>query len=487
MNKQIEIIKNNYKTICLVLLVGLIFLEKVLYFVKLDIGFQFSPSEIFVTIGFIITVINFFKNKMQFNLTKIQKAFILLFIVWIVYALIRLPFAYDSMQAVKEVFKIIFNFAILVFITALITDEKSLIISTKVIRFSLIVLFIVFVVQLITNFAYPFSHYANPEVLKYLADRKKMPVPTTLFANENDLAAVITMGISFVFSKFIFEKNLRKKTFLLIEFCIISFCIFFINSMLSVTAYILMIIVAIIMTLTIREKSKPFSFKRYIQNPSLVIIITIFSIIVKEIVDFIKPFTEIISSNVNQFLFAMKIIKKPFMERITDSKYLEFIGSSDNVNNTIGTLITNNKGTMYTRLNLIYEGFIMFLNSYLFGAGPAGYAYLMSQNKQALEKTNNIINPHNLWIEILSQYGIIIFLPFVVLCIWLVCKLIKSYKTNQSYVYFGMSLMILMFFVCVMSPSSALGISQFWLLLSIAIASTAASNNFEQKNKVEVS
>jgi len=69
-------------------------------------------------------------------------------------------------------------------------------------------------------------------------------------------------------------------------------------------------------------------------------------------------------------------------------------------------------GSAAIRTNLVLNGVWFSIISYGLGTGAGSFEHMV-EHGHGLYPTGHIINPHNFWIEILAQYGIIIFIGFV--------------------------------------------------------------------------
>ena len=85
-------------------------------------------------------------------------------------------------------------------------------------------------------------------------------------------------------------------------------------------------------------------------------------------------------------------------------------------------------GSASIRLNLAKNGLIFLRDSYGFGAGPASFEKRMATG-DALFPTERIVNPHNFWVEIVSQYGVLVFGAF---CFALAFSALTIWRANSS-------------------------------------------------------
>ncbi|MCL6631854.1 MAG: glycosyltransferase [Alicyclobacillus herbarius] len=84
---------------------------------------------------------------------------------------------------------------------------------------------------------------------------------------------------------------------------------------------------------------------------------------------------------------------------------------AEKIRHTLGTPTFSGAeplGSIGQRLNLIRNGIHFTLLSHGLGFGPGSFEYLMSHDV-GIYPTGGIINPHNFWVEVLSEYGVIVF------------------------------------------------------------------------------
>jgi teichuronic acid biosynthesis protein TuaE len=92
--------------------------------------------------------------------------------------------------------------------------------------------------------------------------------------------------------------------------------------------------------------------------------------------------------------------------------------------------ITERIGSGGVRINLIQNSFSFLANSLGLGVG-AGNAEWYMQNK-AIFDTKGIVNVHNWWVELLTNYGIIIFFLYCCLYMYVTKKSFKISKKTRS-------------------------------------------------------
>ncbi|MEG0663424.1 MAG: hypothetical protein RR472_09100, partial [Anaerovoracaceae bacterium] len=90
------------------------------------------------------------------------------------------------------------------------------------------------------------------------------------------------------------------------------------------------------------------------------------------------------------------------------------------------------KGSAFTRMENYKEGFTdLFTQSGGMGLGPESYNRYMEM-KHGYDLA---MDPHCFWLEIMFQYGIVVFIAFVALLAYLFFRLVKNYRTTHRREY----------------------------------------------------
>lgn len=140
-------------------------------------------------------------------------------------------------------------------------------------------------------------------------------------------------------------------------------------------------------------------------------------------------------------------------------------------------LIINNKfqpqytnlDSINVRINLIYNGFEFFKQHMFLGIGSGNMDYYM-QN-YAIYPTNNITSMHNYWMEILVNYGIVIFIIFCICFLKTIIEIMKKYMYSKTKEESSICIMLLFFLIAFIigSISSSNNMTKEWLWLLAGI------------------
>lgn len=129
------------------------------------------------------------------------------------------------------------------------------------------------------------------------------------------------------------------------------------------------------------------------------------------------------------------------------------------------------------RLNLVRNGLHFVSETYGFGTGAGNIEYWMEHS--ALYPTGGVINIHNWWMEILASFGIIVFLGYVAMFLYLLRALFASATRAEDSLTRDTSALLLAglaaFAIGSISSSSNLIAEWMWLFFAVVINYTSAA------------
>ena len=124
-------------------------------------------------------------------------------------------------------------------------------------------------------------------------------------------------------------------------------------------------------------------------------------------------------------------------------------------------------GSLYRRF-IMYKDLIAVARSSMFlGIGPASLTSYFTR----FASKSRLVNPHCLLLEILSQYGILVFAGFVILLTGMLITAIKCYMEtddkNERSRYFVAAELIIVYIMASFAPSSFIGYAYQWLIIAM--------------------
>lgn len=337
------------------------------------------------------------------------------FIFWMFYILLTLIWTIDT----NNVYKAIYYFGIFVIliylIIKLLNNNDKLLFMEKVIFNTTIIISFLGLIEYFTGMRFEPSRYNLIEYISILEQYNSNAV-TGMFHNENNYSLFLALCLPFILLGLI-KGNIIKFLLSLITISIILFLVFM-NG-----AKIILIMIAIQM---------------------FIFIILINISIIKKI-------------SLLALIFMVSLITA-----IIDGSVIANFSK-------ISIQLESQSGSTFIRLNLLKNiSYILSETNYL-GAGVANFGYYLNPTLNFF----GIVNPHNWWGELASEHGIIIFLLFIILFLWIIRTLYKIYKANiEKLQYISLALLISLigFLIGSMSPSSMFYFWPMWMYLGLALA-----------------
>ena len=108
--------------------------------------------------------------------------------------------------------------------------------------------------------------------------------------------------------------------------------------------------------------------------------------------------------------------------------------------------------------------------SFFIGLGAGQVEKYMEQ----FGNTKDVANLHNWWLEVLVDHGIFIGFGYTILFLWLLREIYKkALKTKDNflkYINYSLVVILIVFVLTSISPSSSVGYAPLWLTLGLALA-----------------
>lgn len=235
-------------------------------------------------------------------------------------------------------------------------------------------------------------------------------IATAFFYNENDLSLFLVMLAPFYLTKIFDRQTLLLKLVSIVLYVALCYVIFVNSSRIAIIATVIQFLIVVLL------KVKP--------------------AFIRGLLTFIPLLILVISFNINKFISLF--------------------------------VIYDGYGSNFVRLNLILNGLYSVYQSFMLGVGPGNF----EKHVSPMFNTNGIVNPHNWWIEILTNYGFIIFCGYLVFFFFMLKKLYEIFKQKNHYSNFALTLFLSQvgFMFASIGPSSLFSFWPMWLMYAIILA-----------------
>ncbi|MFT6716910.1 MAG: teichuronic acid biosynthesis protein TuaE [Saprospiraceae bacterium] len=366
-----------------------------------------------------------------YNSIYTKRAFYLL-LIWVSYAFLSMLWAVDVKLAIVESLYLVKALLLFVVIVSLSKQSDD---GLKTIHWSWIL------GLLITMLLAVFEIYSGQHVKGIFTEFLKNVHPLrpafrsiiSVFSGPNEYCVYLCLSVPFLLYKI-------PKKFILLSFLVVIFTFYVVYKNDARVAVIALIFQGIMFSVLF--------FKQWR----------------KKIVEFIRRFEVkvslvIIFASIFYFAFFLQYVKNP---RTTHDDYSMIASFGNGFQSPAERFLDEDgkeipMGSLGIRKGLIFNGVLFLKDSYFLGVGAGNYKKYIKDQKGEYN-TKYASQPHAWWIEILSQYGLIIFslyFGFVGMLFLFFLKMKKRYEIeNQdcSLVIFGM--VFLVTFLLVSNASS---------------------------------
>lgn len=146
---------------------------------------------------------------------------------------------------------------------------------------------------------------------------------------------------------------------------------------------------------------------------------------------------------------------------------LVFLSQIINFFSPIVSQILDAQGSTYLRLDVYIKGLKALRESYYLGVGPGNFESALIEMFGKVR----IINPHNWWIELLVNSGVVLFSLYLVFFVGMIIKALKIYKENmkENKLILAIAITFIGFIVGSIGPSSTFDKTFIWLFYGMGL------------------
>jgi len=299
--------------------------------------------------------------------------------------------------------------------------------SFEALGFIFIVVIAIGLLEAFGIFRLPNSPYARDLSGLYREDAIAIlkSTPTVFFGNPNDLGTYLSLSMSFLLPLISFENNGRKKRMLVVVLILSLIVLVFTNSRANLLAFFLAYFSFLIIT-----------NKKIFKN--ILIILLVVSLILTIIIIF-----------QDKLPYQLKNITSIFK--------------------ILGNLEKKTDNSINVRL-FIVEQTIGVSKDNVWGLGVGNMRHYLGTMDNS-----RIIDPHNWWMELLSEFGLFMFVFYLIFYVSMIVKLffiVKDKSTNIKLKKYGAGSFIglITLIIASTSPSSIVYFMPHWILIGLSIS-----------------
>jgi teichuronic acid biosynthesis protein TuaE len=389
-----------------------------------DLGpFHIFPYRILIPLIWLLFVFLFIRDRIELDLRSTRvKMFGLFLLIWLIYSLISILWAIDKDSALRNVMFLFLSFSVITFSVVFLKTVDDLYVIFILWLVFLGVTLLLGISETIFGYHLPLSRFYQTQKAFYLF------TPTGVFYNPNNFATFLSLSAPFLLSSFFFSEKLLFRLFSLGSFFVLLYVMVSTGSRSNFLALILVMMYFIVVVFSSLRRRK-----------ELVLLISGFILLL--------------------VVFKEKIIAE-FGSLVTSFQ-------------AIPNQIANPTRSIGIRINLIRNGFSFLVTTWGFGVGAGNFERWMQT--QAEFATKHIINAHNWFLEVLVNYGMIIFVGYLLLYFGMILQIVRVLKTHwhdHKMRVIGVAILggLVGFSFAAMSPSSIIAFRPHWLIFAFGLA-----------------
>ena len=429
---KIEQKNKNYLFITIATIIPIVIIFGNYSFTDIEVaGLTLNLYRVLTPLFFILLLFNSVRKNdgILSRVGNIERKLYCMIIIWLLYGAVSIllfPYA-DFHDGLLELLALTLGFVTVASVCMLGRNNVwyYLIIGIKI---AVIVVCMIGMYEIITANHLSTSRFSDPEFIRLnkelFGDEAKLlkwHLATSIFYNENDCSAMIAIFSAFFIVQLVDRKTLWIRAIDLVGLCLIFSILFFNDAFICFVAFIIGVAVSLIFG-------------------------------VKGIANRIIPVICLIATRILVFVLG------------------KALGINSGLAGTLLAQIDNNAsgmGSMYYRINTyrvtLHE---TFFTSKGMGFGAGSFSKYFNQ---FVDSHMIMSNPHCFWFEILSEYGVIVFLLFICLLVMIMVKLIMKYHQTKDSKYILIIASGLSLIIASVAPSSFLKYGYYWILIGMAV------------------
>lgn len=394
------------------------FIGSAFFTINLDLFSLFPHRILLIILWGMFGLKLFMEGKVKF-VSEIAKPYFNFFTVWLLYAIISIVWVESKVDAIRNVIFLFMGVSLIFFATYYLREKKDLIVLYWMWNVLTGCLILLGFWEHLTGHHLPVSKlYGRNDI--WLWHR-----PTGVFYNPNDYATFLAISFPFMLGMIRYIKNVLTKiigaTGTIASFYLIAIT----GSRANIIAICLEVLFFLLFLTTLKQKLK-------------ILFTTLIGLVILR---------SILPINILSLLVSMEL--KSF------TSYSE-----------------TRVGSVAIRRNLAANCFGFLYPTAGLGVGAGNVEYWMDNFAQ--HNTRGILNAHNWWLEILTNYGIIIFMWYILIYSRFLIGLWRCWKKSNHWSEFLISEILLLsvigFIIASTSSSSVMAFEPNWMIFAFLVA-----------------
>lgn len=393
-------------------------------FLRMDIGpLSLFPYRILLPLLWLLFLFGVLINEGKLNVSHIKVRHYLWFSAfWLVYAVVSLAWAADKVDAIRHIIFLFMGLSLIFFVVFYFSNLKDL---KRLYNLWLLILLGLIGIGL---WEHATGTHLSVSALVNAPERFRF-APTGVFYNQNGYATYLALSIPFVLAFIRYNDRLVQR--------LLGMAILIVSLYLVIVTYARANYLAIIL-------GAAFWFLFLLKVKAKIKVLALTGILA--LLLFVA-----FPSWIQDVFGAVTVQLSSLATQVTTSPEL---------------------GSLAIRINLLRNSLIFLVNSCGFGVGAGNVEYYMA-NSQVYD-IGEALNVHNWWAEILVNYGLFVFVGYVLFYLGLLTKLYKVHgkliNTSEKMICEALLVGLVVFFFACMSSGSIMTLRPQWIFFAFALA-----------------
>lgn len=394
-------------------------------------GFHIFPGRIlliaFWGIFIILTILR--NGKVEFASTGF-KPFLIFMVIWIIWEITTFVWASSKIDVIRSFIFLFQGFSIIFFTVYIFNNERKL-----ELLYTFWVLLLIFMITIGVWENITSSHLpASTVSLEFGYRPWQLNIPSAVYPNPNDFATYLCLSAPFMLVLINYCKRFIHKLFVVIAVAAAFYLIVVTESRANMVGFSLIIIGWIIL-----------NFK-HIRN--------------------------LLSRDIYKLIIGVMLLAGLYISfmPVFGNENMSLAGKFINEVKSLG--LKSGNGSISVRSNLIRNGMVYLWNSGMIGVGGGNVEWHQKNNE--IYPTYGITNIHNWWGELAVNFGIFIFVLYLIFYLSMIKGMFVVYRNSNIRIYKIISeaalLALIGFPVACISSSSIFAEISVWLLYATPIA-----------------
>jgi len=390
-------------------------------FLPIPIGLvTVSPFRLLFPLLWVLFCLHVFVNRGKVEIPKKVKWYLLFFGLWLVYGVLSVAWSQAKIDAFRQLVFLFIGISIVFFALQYVRTQRDV----AIFFFVWLAVFFLFsahgLYEHLTGIHLPMSKlFGDPrQWVRY--------TPTGFFHNQNDFATFLALGLPFAFSLFRYAKRNYVKALAMGAMLLALYLMVLTGSRANLLAITIGTGFILVCLTNIRGKLK------------VIITLVFLGLIVLQTSDVAQQ----------MLLRAVEEISSLF------------------------AIASERENSISVRTNLIKNGIFFVLSTFGFGVGAGNAEHWIAN--YSIFSTGHIVNLHNWWMEVLVNYGALVFTGYVVMYLSLIKKIWRIWRASKErhnkMISEALLVSLVTFFLASTSSSSIMAFKPQWYLFAFAIA-----------------